>query len=140
MDSSDAIQLVILFILLGLSAFFSSAETALTTVNKMRIRALIEEGNKRAAKVGKILDNPGKMLSAVLIGNNIVNISASSLATVLATKLFGSSGAGIATGVLTLLILIFGEITPKSLATLYSEKLSLFYAGIVLFLMHIYQI
>ena len=126
MDSSDAIQLVILFILLGLSAFFSSAETALTTVNKMRIRTLIDEGNKRAVKVGKILDDPGKMLSAVLIGNNIVNIGASSLATVLATKLFGSSGAGIATGVLTLLILIFGEITPKSLATLYSEKLSLY--------------
>lgn len=138
MDSSDAIQLVILFILLGLSAFFSSAETSLTTVNKMRIRALIEEGNRRAAKVGKILDNPGKMLSAVLIGNNIVNISASSLATVLATKLFGSSGAGIATGVLTLLILIFGEITPKSLATLYAEKISLAYAGIILFIMHIF--
>jgi len=138
LESGDAIQLIILFILLGLSAFFSSAETALTTVNKMRIRALIDEGNKRAVKVGKILDNPGKMLSAVLIGNNIVNISASSLATVLATKLFGSSGAGIATGVLTLLILIFGEITPKSLATLYSEKLSLFYAGIILFLMKIF--
>ncbi len=138
MDSSDAIQLVILFILLGLSAFFSSAETALTTVNKMRIRTLIDEGNKRAARVGKILDNPGKMLSAVLIGNNIVNIGASSLATVLATKLFGSSGAGIATGVLTLLILIFGEITPKSLATLYSEKLSLAYSGIILFLMNIF--
>ena len=138
MESGDAIQLVILVILLGLSAFFSSAETALTTVNKIRIRSLIDEGNKRAAKVGKILDNPGKMLSAVLIGNNIVNIGASSLATVLATKLFGSSGAGIATGVLTLLILIFGEITPKSLATLYSEKLSLFYAGIILFLMNIF--
>lgn len=138
MDSSDAIQLVILFVLLGLSAFFSSAETSLTTVNKMRIRALIEEGNKRAVKVSKILDNPGKMLSAVLIGNNIVNISASSLATVLATKLFGSSGAGIATGILTLLILIFGEITPKSLATLYAEKISLAYAGIILFIMNIF--
>ena len=138
MESGDAIQLVILFILLGLSAFFSSAETSLTTVNKMRIRALIDEGNKRAVKVGKILDNPGKMLSAVLIGNNIVNISASSLATVLATKLFGSSGAGIATGILTLLILIFGEITPKSLATLYAEKISLAYAGIILFIMYIF--
>lgn len=138
MDSSDAIQLVILFVLLGLSAFFSSAETSLTTVNKMRIRTLIEEGNKRAVKVSKILDNPGKMLSAVLIGNNIVNISASSLATVLATKLFGSSGAGIATGILTLLILIFGEITPKSLATLYAEKISLAYAGIILFIMNIF--
>lgn len=138
MDSSDAIQLVILFVLLGLSAFFSSAETSLTTVNRMRIRALIEDGNKRAVKVSKILDNPGKMLSAVLIGNNIVNISASSLATVLATRLFGSSGAGIATGVLTLLILIFGEITPKSLATLYAEKISLAYAGIILFIMKIF--
>ena len=95
-----------------LSAFFSSAETALTTVNKIRMRTLAESGDKRADRVLRVTDDSGKMLSAILIGNNIVNLSASSLATSLAIKYFGSFGAGIATGILTLLILIFGEVTP----------------------------
>lgn len=137
MDSSDAIQLIVLLLLLLLSAFFSSAETALTTVNKIRIRALAEEGNKKAQRVLMVIDDSGKMLSAVLIGNNIVNLSASSIATVLATKLLGSAGAGIATGILTLLILVFGEISPKTLATIYAERLSLSYAGIVFLLMKV---
>lgn len=97
-----------------LSAFFSSAETALITVNRIRMAVpLAEDGNKRAATVLRITDNSGKMLSAILIGNNIVNLSASSLATSLAIKIWGSVGAGIATGILTVLILIFGEISPK---------------------------
>lgn len=86
MDSSDVTQLIILLILLGLSAFFSSAETALTTVNKIRIRSLAEDGNKRAKTVLKITDDSGKMLSAILIGNNIVNLSAASLTTSLAYR------------------------------------------------------
>ncbi len=135
MDSGDAIQLLILAILIILSAFFSSAETSLTTVNRIRIMNLAEEGNKRAATVLKVVDDSGKMLSAILIGNNIVNILASSLATVLATRLFGSKGVGIATGVLTLLILVFGEITPKTLATIYSEKMALIYAPVIYYLM-----
>lgn len=135
MDSGDAIQLLILAILIILSAFFSSAETSLTTVNRIRIINLAEEGNKRAATVLKVVDDSGKMLSAILIGNNIVNILASSLATVLATRLFGSKGVGIATGVLTLLILVFGEITPKTLATIYSEKMALIYAPVIYYLM-----
>lgn len=126
MDSSPVTQLVILIILIGLSAFFSCSETALTTVNKIRIRTLIEEGNKRAVILNRVTENSGKMLSAILIGNNIVNISASSLATILATRLLGSAGVGVATGVLTILILIFGEITPKTLATIHAEKISLF--------------
>ena len=128
MDPKDAIQLLILIILLGLSAFFSSAETALTTVNRIRLLTLAEEGDKKAATVLKIVDDSGKMLSAILIGNNIVNILASSMATVIATKAFGNSGVGIATGILTLLVLVFGEITPKTLATIYSEKIALLYA------------
>lgn len=128
---SDAIQIVILVILLLLSAFFSSAETALTTVNKIRIRSLAEEGNKSALVVTKIIEDPGKMLSAILIGNNIVNLTASSLATVLATKHFGSAGAGISTGILTFLILVFGELSPKTLATVHAEKLSLMYGRII---------
>lgn len=91
MDSSAVIQLVILLILIILSAFFSSAETALSTVNRVRMRALEEEGNRRAARVNQILDNYGKMISTILIGNNIVNISASSLA----ARLLPSTSAGL---------------------------------------------
>ena len=120
-----------------LSAFFSSAETALITVNRIRMRTLAEDGNKRAATVLRITDNSGKMLSAILIGNNIVNLSASSLATSLAIKIWGSVGAGIATGILTVLILIFGEISPKTLATVNSEKLALTYANVIEVLMKI---
>lgn len=135
MDSGDAIQLLILVILILLSAFFSSAETSLTTANRIRILNLAEEGSKRAAVMLKVIDDSGKMLSAILIGNNIVNILASSLATVLATRLLGSKGVGIATGVLTLLILVFGEITPKTLAAIHSEKIALLYAPIIYYLM-----
>lgn len=137
MDTSDVIQLIVLVILLMLSAFFSSAETALTTSNKIRLRTLADEGNKRAKKVLEITDNSGKMLSAILIGNNLVNISASSIATTLATKAFGSAGAGIATGVLTLLVLIFGEISPKTLATIHADSIALSYAGVICFLMKV---
>lgn len=130
MDSSDATQLIILFILLLLSAFFSSAETALTTVNKIRIRTLAEDGNRRAETVLAITDDSGKMLSAILIGNNIVNLSAASLTTSLAYS-FGGSMVAIASGILTLLILLFGEITPKTMATIHAEKMSLIYAPVI---------
>lgn len=135
MGPSEIAQLIILLVLLALSAFFSSAETALTTVNKIRLRTLSEAGNKKADRVLRVTENQGKMLSAILIGNNIVNISASSLATTLAIRIFGSMGAGIATGILTLLILIFGEISPKTMATIKAEKMSLAIAGIIDFLM-----
>lgn len=131
MDPSVAIRIVALLILLSLSAFFSCSETALTTVNRIRIRTLIEEGNKKAVTLEKVIENPGKMLGAILIGNNIVNISSSSLATVLAIDLLGDAGAGVATGVITLLVLIFGEITPKTFATLNAERIALSVAGII---------
>lgn len=131
MDSNTLLQFLILVVLLTLSAFFSSAETALTTINKIRFRTMADEGNKRASLVLKLTDDSPKLLSTILIGNNIVNISASSLATLLATQRFGNRGAGIATGILTLLILLFGEITPKSMATFHNETLSLLYAPIV---------
>lgn len=130
MDSSDVTQLIILFILLLLSGFFSSAETALTTVNKIRMRSLVEEGNKRAESVLKVTENSGKMLSAILIGNNIVNLSASSLTTTLAYRL-GGPAVAIASGILTVLILLFGEITPKTMATLHADTISLIYAPII---------
>ncbi len=130
MDSGDATQLITLIILLMLSAFFSSAETALTTVNRIRIRGLADEGNKRAKTVLKITDDSGKMLSAILIGNNIVNLSAASLTTTLAYRLGGSMVA-VANAALTVAILLFGEITPKTMATIHAEKISLAYAGII---------
>ena len=137
MEVSSMIQAIVLLLLLMLSAFFSSAETALTTVSSVRIKTLAEEGNKKAKTVEKVISDPQKMLSAILIGNNIVNLSASSLATTLAVHLLGSYGAGIATGILTFLILIFGEITPKTMANLHAEKVSMRYAGIIWYLMRI---
>lgn len=135
MDTHLLIKFIILVLLLALSAFFSSAETALTTVNKIKLKTMADDGDKKAARVLNVASRPKKMLSAILIGNNIVNLSASSLATTLAIEIFGSVGAGIATGILTLLILIFGEITPKSLATLNSTKLSLLFAPVIAALM-----
>ena len=135
MSTSEITMLIILIFLIFLSAFFSSAETAFTTVSSIKIRTLMDENNKKAFLVKKIIDNKTKMLSAILIGNNIVNISASSLATILVQKLFGNYAVSIATGVLTILILIFGEITPKTIASLYALKLSLIYSKIIYFLM-----
>lgn len=118
-----------------LSAFFSSSETALTTANKIRMKNLAENGDKRAAKVLKVTSDSGKMLSAILIGNNIVNIFASSLATILAIDIFGDIGSGIATGALTIIILIFGEVSPKTMATIKADSFSLLIAGIIDILM-----
>ena len=137
MDSDSISQLIFLILLLLLSAFFSSAETAFTTVSRIRMRTLAENGSKQAKRVLNITDNMHKMLSAILIGNNVVNISASSIATTLAIKLFGSMGAGIATGILTVLILIFGEISPKTFATIYADRIALTYSAVIYGLMYI---
>lgn len=137
MDSGQALQGLIVIGLLALSAFFSSAETAMMTVNKIRVRNLAEAGLSHAVVLEKILSNQPKMLSAILIGNNIVNISASSLMTVLVTDVFGNKYVGIGTGVLTLLVLIFGEITPKTSATIYSETLSLKFAKPIYLIMQV---
>ena len=137
MDSSDAIQFLILITLICLSAFFSSAETSMTTVNKIRIQALADQGDKKAQTLLKVIEDSGKLLSTILIGNNIVNISASSLATTLTMRLFGNAAVSISTGIITLLVLIFGEITPKTLATVHAEKMALSYAKIIHILMFI---
>lgn len=134
MDSGEAIQLIVILLLIALSAFFSSAETALTTVNKIKIKALADEGNKRAATLLKLTDSPGKMLSAILIGNNIVNIGAASLTTSLMASMFGGWAISIGSGILTLLILIFGEISPKTMAAHNAEKMALADANIIWFL------
>lgn len=111
MDSGDIVSLCILLLLLLCSAFFSSAETAFMTVNKIRMRSLAEENVSNAVTVCKLIEEPSKLLSTILIGNNIVNILTSSLATVLATRHFGSAAVGLVTGVLTIMVLLFGEIT-----------------------------
>ncbi len=125
------VQLVSIAVLVLLSAFFSSSETALVTANRIRMKNLAENGNKRAAKVLKVTSDSSKMLSAILIGNNIVNISASSIATILAVDLMGDIGSGVATGLLTLIVLIFGEITPKTMATIKADSFSMLVAGII---------
>lgn len=135
LDSSDAIQLLVLIVLLALSAFFSSSETALTTVNKIRIRTLADAGDPKAIILSKVIEEQGKMLSAILIGNNIVNLTASSLMTTLTISLFGNRAVGVATGILTLLILVFGEITPKTLSTISAESIALKNAKIIYGLM-----
>ena len=135
MDVPEGIQLISLLILVILSGFFSSAETAFSTVNRVRMRTLEEEGIKRAAKVNRILESYSKMLSTVLIGNNIVNLSNSALTTTIALR-FGIPVA-VATGVLTLVILLVGEIVPKTWAMLSSDKIALAYCGIIYGLMQV---
>ena len=133
MDAGDTYLLIILLILLLFSSFFSSTETALMSVNKIKLRSLADGGNKRAALALDITENhTAKMLSAILIGNNIVNVSASSLATTLAYS-FGGYMVSIATLILTVAILVFGEITPKNYATVIFI-INLFSRGIMLIL------
>ena len=138
MDTPGAIQLVILAVLLILSGFFSSAETALTTISIVKVRSMVEENpTAKLLTLQKILDNKNKLISAILIGNNIVNITASSLMTSLVIRIWGNAAVGISTGVLTLLVLIFGEIVPKTWAMCNNEKLSLAYARPIYFLMQL---
>ncbi len=127
----QVIRIIILVVLVLLSAFFSSAETALMTCNKVKMKALFDEGDKRAGRVLNLTSDIQKVLSAILIGNNIVNLSASALMTVLVTDMFGSFAIGIGTGILTLVVLIFGEIVPKTIATAYAENVSLWYSGVI---------
>lgn len=121
-------KIAILILLLILSAFFSSAETAFNCANEIRLKSLAEDGNKRAKAVLKILDNYSKLISGILIGNNIVNIVASSLTTTLALLSGFSFAVSIATGALTIIILLCGEIIPKNWAKIKADKIVLFYA------------
>ncbi len=138
MDTPGAIQIVILVVLLILSGFFSSAETALTTLSSVKVRALVDENpTRRILTLQKILDNKSKLISAILIGNNIVNISASSLMTSLVIRVWGNAAVGIGTGILTMFVLVFGEIVPKTWAMCNNEKLSLAYSRVIYLLMQL---
>lgn len=118
-------EFIILFILIGLSAFFSASETALVSLSKIRLRRMVEDNEKNSKLISNLTENPNKLLGAILIGNNIVNIGASAIATSIAIDLYGSKGTLISTIVMTILILVFGEVTPKSLAAQNSEKTSI---------------
>lgn len=138
MESDNLIQLIAIIIMLALSAYFSSAETALMAVNKIRMKTLADDGDKKAKTVLHILSNQPHMLATILIGNNIVNLTASALATLLVTDLLGSALVGVGTGILTFLVLIFGEITPKTAATISPDQLALLYAPSILFLTRLF--
>ena len=139
MDPEQSTQVAIFIVCLLLSAFFSASETALLSVSKIRMRTLAEEGNKKAKNVEKLLENTDALLSTILVGNNLVNILATSLSTSLAISMFGSSGVGIATAIVTVLILLFAEITPKSLSAKYSDTLALSVAQALSFLVVLFK-
>ena len=134
MSQADGLLVFTLVILILLSAQFSAMETAFSSANKIKLRNLDNDGNEKAEKVLKILEDFDHFLSTVLIGNNIVNISAATIATVLFTHLYGGRGATISTIVMTVLILIFGEITPKSVAKMMPERFAMQTCGLVRFL------
>ncbi len=121
-------NIIIIILLLIFSALFSSCETAFSSVNKIRLKNYAGQGNKRAAKALEIANSFEKALTVILIGNNIVNILSTSISTVLFTQILGSGGVGVATSVMTVLVLIFGEITPKSYAKSHAEKCALMFA------------
>ena len=117
-------------ILLIFSAFFSASETSLSSINRVRMKTRAEDGDKKARKVLDLADDYDRTLSTILIGNNVVNLASASISTVLCTTLMGANGAVVATGVTTVLVLIFGEILPKSLAKERPEKFSLMFAPV----------
>ncbi len=128
LDPDSSTQLILLAVCLLLSAFFSCSETAILSMSKIRLLSLADEGGKNARLLQKMLKNPDRVISAILVGNNFVNISASALVTAFVIDQFGEPAVGYATGAVTLMVLIFGEITPKSLAYRYSDRIALFVA------------
>ncbi len=133
MDTIDVILIIAILFLICLSAFFSATETAFSSVNKIRLKNLASNGNKKAARALKMSENYDELLSTILVGNNIANILSSSLATVLFTRLIGNSGVTIATIVMTVLVLLFGEISPKSIPKEKAESISMAMAPILKF-------
>ena len=133
-EISTTALLITLVVLILLSAYFSSSETSMMSLNRYRLRHMAQAKNKAAIRVEKLLTKPDKLIGLILIGNNLVNILASAIATIIGQRLFGDAGIAIATGVLTLFILIFAEVTPKTLAVLYPEKIAFPSSFILIFL------
>ena len=124
-DPANLGQYILLVVLIAMSAFFSASETAFSSVNKIRLKNYASDGNRKAEKALKVAEDFDRMLSAILIGNNIVNIASASIGTVIFTKMMGPAGAAVSTVVMTVLVLIFGEILPKSYAKQNSEKVTM---------------
>ncbi|WP_086983122.1 HlyC/CorC family transporter [Vibrio aphrogenes] len=123
-DISTGLLFGLLGILILISAYFSSSETGMMALNRYRLRHLANQGHKGAKRVEALLERPDRLIGLILIGNNLVNILASAIATIIGMRLYGDYGVAIATGVLTLVILVFAEITPKTLAAMYPERVS----------------
>ena len=128
-----------MIVLIVLSAYFSATETAFSSLNRIRLKNLADNGNKRAKLAYKLVDNYDELISSVLVGNNIVNISASSLATVLFIKAFGDNGPTVSTIAMTIIVLIFGEVTPKSIAKESPEAFAMFSAPIINVLIYVFK-
>ncbi len=124
----------VLIILIALSGFFSGSEIALFSLSDIKVRKLVRQRRRGAKILRKLKEEPHKLLVTILIGNNLVNIAAAALATIIFTDMFGSSGVGIATGIMTFIVLVFGEITPKSFCHQNAERVSLVIAGPLLLL------
>jgi CBS domain containing-hemolysin-like protein len=122
------IQIIAMIFLIALSAVFSGTETALMSIDRVKVKSLVRQGKKGSEALQRIKGNPHRLIITILIGNNVVNIAAAALATVMFTNMFGSTGVGIATGVMTFLILVFGEITPKTFSNQNAERISLLIA------------
>ncbi|NRD73091.1 DUF21 domain-containing protein [Shewanella sp. VB17] len=121
---STSVLLIILFVLLIISAYFSGSETAMMSLNRYRLKHLASSGNKGAQRAIKMLERPDRLIGLILIGNNLVNILASAIATIIGIRLFGDVGVAIATGALTLIVLVFSEVTPKTIAALHPERVA----------------
>ena len=130
-DAPLGLLFSILALLVILSAFFSSAETAMMTLNRHKLRHLQKNKIRGAIRAGKLLDRPDRLIGLILIGNNMVNIFASAVATVISIRLWGDAGVYIATGALTVVILVFAEVTPKTIAALHPERVA-FPASVIL--------
>lgn len=138
MNPENIRNIIALAVLILMSGYFSATETAFLSCNKTRLRTMAEKGNKRAALVNRLNENYDRLLSTILIGNNIVNLAAASIGTVLFVRLYGDIGATVSTAVITVLVLIFGEITPKNVAKDCPEKLAMFSAPIIRVLIWIF--
>ena len=139
MDSHSTGLIIALIVLIVLSAYFSATETAFSSLNRIRLKNLADNGNKRAKLAYKLVDNYDELISSVLVGNNIVNISASSLATVLFIKAFGDNGPTVSTIAMTIIVLIFGEVTPKSISKEAPEAFAMFSAPIINVLIYVFK-
>ncbi len=138
MNPENIRNIIALAVLILMSGYFSATETAFLSCNKTRLRTMAEKGNKRAALVNRLNENYDRLLSTILIGNNIVNLTAASIGTVLFVRLYGDIGATVSTAVITVLVLIFGEITPKNVAKDCPEKFAMFSAPIIRVLIWIF--